>query len=149
MCGYACGKREADGLVAESDGWGQGTVDLEDQLEEGHTEVAACGVAREDDVGRGHGGVYGAWRWVEKGEISEESVEEGGGERRLRGETVANGEAAATSKVCQFGCRATVGRWIAEVVGTTVEVEDGGWTRDFGHKSLVMLGFSEIRARTV
>lgn len=51
--------------------------------------------------------------------------------------------------MCEFGCRATVGRRIAEVVGTTVKIEDGSLTRDFGHEPLVMLSFSEIRAETV
>ena len=49
-------------MVVEGDGsCGGGAVDLEEELKEGEAEAAACGVAGEDYMGGGDGGVVGVW----------------------------------------------------------------------------------------
>ena len=67
------GEREGDDCVVEFDGGrgDSGAVDLEEELNEGETEISACRVPRDDYLGRRDRCVKGVWWWIQKGEIGD------------------------------------------------------------------------------
>ena len=92
--------RRTTGLLA-----GEG----EDRLDETEAEIRAYTIACEDEGARGDGGVVGrspCWR-VEEREIGEQEVEQGGGERVLRGEAVFQSKAPPMGKGGEFGGQTT------------------------------------------
>lgn len=67
------GKREGYSCVVKLEGGrrASGAVDLEEELNEGETEISARRVPRDDYFGRRDWSVKGIWWWMQKGEVSD------------------------------------------------------------------------------
>lgn len=94
---------------------------MEEELEEGESQIAAGGVAADDDLGRVDGRVERSWSGGQEREIGQEAVEESAWEGVLRREPIADGEASTTSQPGEFGGERAMGTGIAEIEGPAVE----------------------------
>lgn len=70
---------------------------MENKLDKRKAEICTATITSYDDLGSRYWFMEGIWRRVEEGKISNENIEQGSWKRMLRGKSVANRDASASS----------------------------------------------------
>lgn len=72
-------------------------LEMENKLDKREAEICTGAITSYEDLGSRYWFMEGIWWWVEEGKISNENIEQGSWKRMLRGKSVTNRDASASS----------------------------------------------------